>query len=65
MFPVSRKNQQRAESVIQDTRGKNVRNVSGENLSCNDNLYILIKQFEFCFKNLPCLTQCLLEEYNF
>ena len=35
MFPVSRTNKQRAESVIQDTRGNNVKNVSGENLSRN------------------------------
>ena len=40
MSPVSRTNQQRAESVIQDTREKNVKNVSGEHLSCNaDILY--------------------------
>ena len=49
MFPTRRTNQERAESVIQDTRGKNVKNVSGEIMSCNDIFYNLIKQFEFCF----------------
>ena len=33
------------ESVIQDTRGNNVENVGGENLSRNDILYNLVKQF--------------------
>ena len=45
MFPVSKTNKKRAENAIQDTRGKNVKNVSVENLSCNDILYNLIKQF--------------------
>ena len=38
MSPVSKTNKQRAESVIQDTRAKNVKNVSGEHLSCNANI---------------------------
>ena len=59
MFPVSKTNKQRTESVIQDTRGKNVKNVSVENLSCNDILYDLIKQVEFCFKRCPRTAQCL------
>ena len=50
MFPVSKTNKQRTESVIQDTRGKNVKNVSVENLSCNDILYDLIKQVNFVSK---------------
>ena len=45
MFPVSRTNNQRVESVIQDTWGNNVENVGGENLSRNDILYNLVKQF--------------------
>ena len=43
MFPMSRKNQEGAERVIQDTRGKNVKNVSGENLSYKDILYNLLE----------------------
>ena len=45
MSPVSRTNKQRVESVIQDTRGNNVKNVSVENLTWNDILYNLVKQF--------------------
>ena len=45
MFPMTRTKKERTESVIQDTRGKNVENVSVENLSCNDILYNLVKQF--------------------
>ena len=35
MFPVSGMKKQRAGSVIRDTRGKNVKSVSSENLSLN------------------------------
>ena len=40
-----------------------MKNVSGENLSCNDILYNLIKLFEFCFKSCPHIAQCLYEDY--
>jgi len=53
MFPVSKTNKKRAENAIQDTRGKNVKNVSVENLSCNDILYNLIKQFASKDARLP------------
>ena len=59
MFSVRRTNQERAESVIQDTREKNVKNVSCKKLACNDILYNLIKQFEFCFKWCPRIVQYL------
>ena len=50
MVPVRKTNQKTPERVIQNTREESVKNVSGENLSYNDILYNLIKQFEFCFK---------------
>ena len=64
MFPVSKTNKKRAENAIQDTRGKNVKNVSVENLSCNDILYNLIKQFaskDACVPRSACKKIIVLE----